>query len=72
VLRFYWALDDKSESDTDLRDRISALMVECEAASAETCEMCGLPGKLGDDSGWRRVRCAACENKKWPDFEDAA
>lgn len=28
------------------------------ALSAATCEVCGLPGKLGNDNGWMRTMCS--------------
>lgn len=33
-------------------------------ASLLTCETCGAPGRRGQDGGWIRVECAACNGKR--------
>lgn len=37
-------------------DKIRAFIDKAEVKSANTCDVCGLPGKLRGD-GWLRVRC---------------
>jgi len=50
-------VDQVQEPDGELRKRIRELLDACEGASAETCERCGKPGRLGSDGGWWRTRC---------------
>lgn len=51
-------------------DLVDAAIRHAEYASAETCEVCGLRGKLNDD-GWLSTLCDTCRDarskeKEWP------
>jgi len=50
TLRFYMSL---------MTDEIEDLIEEAEALSSQTCECCGMPGKMRGKS-WYEVRCDNC------------
>lgn len=54
--------------------RIKALIQEAIAESRSTCEMCGAPGKLFQNTGWWVTLCAACapRNPSHSDLDHAA
>jgi len=46
-------------------DVFYALIDECEAKTAEVCQMCGKPGKLGNRNYWWATRCPGCAPEGW-------
>ena len=54
-LRFYL-----SNHTAEIDDLITA----AEEKAAITCEMCGKPGQLINDSGWYRTVCSACRGSQ--------
>lgn len=51
VLRFYMSCET---------DKMSQLIMDAEALSAITCELCGQPGKSKDIVGWYMTLCNTC------------
>lgn len=55
TLRFYYSGGD---------DYIRGLVSMAESMSGVTCETCGNPSQVQDDSGWLRSICDTCEGKR--------
>lgn len=51
---------------TGVSDKVDALIREAEQKSTETCERCGAPGKIRDDTGWLYTACYAHVAPKAP------
>lgn len=49
----------------DTIDAFHDLIHEYEAKTAEICELCGKPGKLGTSGYWWSTRCPACAPEGW-------
>jgi len=59
TLRWYW---------TSYTKEIDDIVDQAEELSAKTCEECGEPGKIRDESYWVTVRCDKCyaeDCKRW-------
>lgn len=61
-LRVYYWIPPETPDET--RAIVRALIDAAETASSKTCEMCGGDGELIQESGWWRVRCQPCRNKR--------
>ena len=55
-------LDERQRENIDA---FRAIVSEYEARSAEVCELCGRPGKLGDVNRWMATRCPDCAPQGW-------
>lgn len=55
TLRFYMSTET---------DAMSKRIREAEAQSSQTCENCGMMGKMREKDRWYRVRCDLCWEKK--------
>ena len=61
TLRFYWS-GNHPDGDN--------LIDEAETRSAQTCELCGTPGRLRSNRGWYQTLCDACaESRGYEDLD---
>lgn len=64
TLRFYYMVDPEStENTSEVWDKVDKWVDDAEAMSEKTCEVCGQPGELRNNS-WILTLCDACDTKR--------